>query len=735
MNGLAMNANWLQRCTVALAMVGLLVTLGACGTDAPNDESGVTNEDGVAVDELDEFGKPTLDSTGWEEPAGKSDAIQGRPGLPVGVDNAATAVWEVKNDWTDRDTPAAREAGIAWEENSGLSWDEKFHEWVDSFPKIDRDGHGETFMLQTPHGVELPAPSLECAEVSIFLRVAFASWYNLPYFMEGRDANGNRLYFGHFGVRTKDGRHGNMANFKNAYEDYSHLADAIIAGEQEWPTDSRLAGRKLPGAQDDAQPMIGEDAHTGAYLDQVFLNKRVGYFLMMNLIYFGSINLADSVNTYNITPEATLPGDTLLHRWQRRGIGHVMVVMNVDQMGDDDELQLDVNVASGSMPRRQPLWENSVSSKRQFTSSSAGGGSNVDYNGGLKRWRVATEVNGRWTNVVPPENADVFISASEKSRLAERPDRYDELLTEIAPEDRLDAMVGIVEQQREHLRMYPASCAARNRRKEVFEELYEIADEAGMTRAQVDAQYRELEDYVFAPLIYDQSISCCWNSSTSEMYEIIMDYNIEHLADEDSATCNNPVVFKGRDDGADGFDLFRQYAEDNGEGHLWVDWSADENCPQQNGWVADVEQDHDWTPWCELDSVPGGDSGANGGGSSDAGFHSFSSNETISIPDNDPEGITSTIDVDIEGTVRSVEIDLDITHTYNGDLEITLHKGDASGPVYMGSGPGNDVQLTDHEVGGFSGVDAAGEWELLVVDTMARDVGQLESWSLRLEVQ
>lgn len=89
----------------------------------------------------------------------------------------------------------------------------------------------------------------------------------------------------------------------------------------------------------------------------------------------------------------------------------------------------------------------------------------------------------------------------------------------------------------------------------------------------------------------------------------------------------------------------------------------------------------------------------------------------------------------VEGTVRSVEVDLDVTHTYNGDLEITLHKGDASGPVYMSSGPGNDVQLTDHEVGGFSGVDAAGGWELRVVDTMAQDVGQLESWSLHLEVQ
>ncbi len=719
MNRLIGGIPWLFRRIALSTTMALILSLAACSADEPSEWE---ENDGVAVDGVDEFGKPTLDTTGWEEPAGKADAIQGRPGLPVDVDDSSTAVWEVENDWSDRETDAAREAGMAWPEDSGLSWEEKFHLWVDSLPRIERDGYGETFLLTTPYGVELPAPSLECAEVTIFLRVAFANWYGLPFFMEGRDANGNRLYFGHFGIRTADGRYGNMANFRDAYADYSDLADAIAAGDEEWPTDANLAGRQLPGAQDDAQPMIGDDAHTGAYFDQVFLNKRVGYYLMMNLIYFGSINLADPVNTFNIMPESVQPGDTLLHRWQRTGIGHVMVVMDVDAFGEDDEMQMDANVASGSMPRRQPLWENSASTKGQFTNERAGGPAYVDYNGGIKRWRSAVEVNGQWTNVVPDEFADDYISGFQKDDLAERPERFDDLLTELDPEERLDAMAGIVEQAREHLRMFPASCVARNNRESGFEDLYEVGEELGMTPAEIDERYRELDDYIFAPLVYDQSKTCCWNSSTSEMYQLVVDYNVEQLADAESQTCQKPVVFKGRDDGGDGFERFRQYASDVGKAELWVDWSADENCPQAEDWVEDVEQEHDWTPWCDIA----------GGGEITA--HSFHNDETLAIPDNDPDGVVSTIDVDVEGTVESVVVDLSITHTYNGDLVVNLHKDGVSSEIYNGNGPGEDVLLVDHQVDGFEGVDSSGAWELEVIDTMAIDEGDLEEWSLHLEV-
>lgn len=72
--------------------------------------------------------------------------------------------------------------------------------------------------------------------------------------------------------------------------------------------------------------MIAADAHFGADLDEVHLNKRAGYFTVLALDYLGSMNLADSANTYNIVPDTLRAGDVLVERWQRSGIGHTLVV-------------------------------------------------------------------------------------------------------------------------------------------------------------------------------------------------------------------------------------------------------------------------------------------------------------------------------------------------------------------------------------------------------------------------
>ena len=140
----------------------------------------------------------------------------------------------------------------------------------------------------------------------------------------------------------------------------------------------------------------------GAYLDELHLNKRAAYFTVMALDYLGSMNLADSANTYNLRPDTVRPGDMLIERWQRSGIGHTLVVKEVAVLG---EANLDLTTISGSMPRRQGKRESGVASKGYFTSAYAGGpGENLDgdayarLGGGAKRFRVAKNVNGYWTN-------------------------------------------------------------------------------------------------------------------------------------------------------------------------------------------------------------------------------------------------------------------------------------------------------------------------------------------------
>jgi hypothetical protein len=220
------------------------------------EESGdVGDEFGVLAGEVDEHGKGLLDSD-WQEPAGKADALSGRKGLSTRVDNDSLAVWSIDNQWEDTETEAARKAGMAWGEGSGLTWEQKYRAWIGAMEKTSGESYGETFTLLTPFGKTLPAPALECAEVAMFLRITFASWYNLPFYMEARDRKGNRLYFGHFGIRTAAGRYGSMPRFNRSYKDFSDQSEAFINGEVEWPVDEKLAARKIAGSFDDAQPMI-----------------------------------------------------------------------------------------------------------------------------------------------------------------------------------------------------------------------------------------------------------------------------------------------------------------------------------------------------------------------------------------------------------------------------------------------------------------------------------------------
>jgi hypothetical protein len=605
-----MNMSKLKTCfnaspfAIFALLCAFLLLLAACGEDiAPDDD--LLSQGGA----VDENGKPVLGGTGWSEPSGKDDAIQGRQGLSVAVDGADTAVWEARNAWLDTHTAEAREAGMAWGQNSGLSWEQKYRAWVDSLERTDSEGYGETFVLKTPWGKEIAAPALECAEVAMFMRVAFASWYGLPYFIEGTDRHGNRLYFGHFGIRTADGRWSNMPAFKTRYADHSDKAPAFLNGEIEWPRDDKLASLSIPGSFDDSQSMLerdaqGEKKHAGAYFDEVFLNKRVGYFMRLHLVYFGSVNLADPVNTFNLEPEAIEAGDVLVERWQKTGIGHVLLVMRSRNLGtkevDGEELaQLEAELASGSMPRRQPKWDGAAASKRYFTMDETGGEGYAAFGGGLKRWRQAKNINGRWTNVVPDDTRDAFINSTDHDAIGARPQQFDDLLTELSGEEKLEVILGVIEDKRAHLRSYPASCAARIGREDAFKDLYEVAAELDMTKEDVDRSYRTFEDYVFAELVYDKSKTCCWNSSTSQMYDLAIEYNLNRIEDPETGMCQDIAVFKGRDDGSDGFELFRQYAQSVGQGDAWVTWSADESCPQADV-SADTEAEHAWAPICEV---------------------------------------------------------------------------------------------------------------------------------------
>lgn len=580
----------------------------ACGEATPAGQSASQTDGDSLVDkggDVDKNGKPTLQNTRWRPSGGKADGLRGNPGLPTQVDNSRTAVWEVRNSWSDTDP----KAGMAWSENSGLTWNEKFRAWVDSMERTESESsYGDTFVLTTPYGKKLPAPALECAEAAIFLRVAFAAWYNLPFFMESRDKNGNRLFFGHFGMRTSNGRWDPTPAFRAHYADYSNLANQIKNGEREWPHDSRLDGLGIPSADDDQQPMIGDDARAGAYFDEIFLNKRVGYFLRYQLMYLGSMNLADSANTFNIKAPATTTGDFAVERTGWNGIGHTLIVkerrdLGTQQIDGEQFPKMKLEVASSSMPRRQPKWQSAAGTKRSLTDELWGGKEYAKYGAGVKRWRVPKRIRGRWTNVVPDADKDQYIGSWKHERLGKRIKVFDKILVELNPKQQMEAIAEVIESKRRHLRGQPASCAARIDREKAFDELYKLGEKLDMTKAEVDQKYRKFEDYVFAELVYDKSKTCCWLSANADMYDLIIEYNLNRARDEANEQCRPVKVFKARDDGEDGYAIFREYAKSVGQGDKWLDWSAGESCSQSDV-RSDTEADHNWTPMCEIeDSV------------------------------------------------------------------------------------------------------------------------------------
>ena len=510
---------------------------------------------------------------------GKDDS-EYRKGPLVATNTTRTQVWTARNKWEDRDTAAAVAAGVAWGDNSGLNWDEKYAAWIEGMEWIPSlNGYSMTVNVTTPWGKTIPSPSLECAEMALFLRITFAAWYELPLFFEAV-SSGQRVYFGHFGVRTAYGRFAGTPEFGVAYKDYTTSA----TWRTTWPTDTTLRTRKLHGGEA-TQPMIATGAEFGAYVDALHLNKRAAYFTVLALNYLSSYNVADTANTYNIVPEAVRAGDVLVERWQASGIGHTLIVHDVRDLGGGS---MDITTISGSMPRRQGVRESGESSKYYFTSDYAGGSALLDgtttpyakLGGGAKRWRVTKNVNGYWTNTWMATDEAHWINSTDYARIGARPARFAMLLGAVSPEQQRDGLLAAISDARHHLEQYPASCAARERRERAFGELYNIAGELGMTTAEIDDEYRELADHVLGELDYTKSKTCCWNSSTSAMYEIIMDKaRAEQAAAEAAHTCVEPTVFKSR---SDGYKLWSDHAAALGRGSQWKAWSEDEACSQRN---------------------------------------------------------------------------------------------------------------------------------------------------------
>jgi subtilisin-like proprotein convertase family protein/subtilisin family serine protease len=114
----------------------------------------------------------------------------------------------------------------------------------------------------------------------------------------------------------------------------------------------------------------------------------------------------------------------------------------------------------------------------------------------------------------------------------------------------------------------------------------------------------------------------------------------------------------------------------------------------------------------------------------------------LAIPDNRPAGVRDTIRFTDVAAISSVKVTVDITHTYIGDLRVTLTGPQGTSIVLHEQNGGNaeNIRRTfdpmqTPALSALVGRSLQGDWTLHIQDLAAADVGRLNRWELEIEGQ
>ncbi len=111
----------------------------------------------------------------------------------------------------------------------------------------------------------------------------------------------------------------------------------------------------------------------------------------------------------------------------------------------------------------------------------------------------------------------------------------------------------------------------------------------------------------------------------------------------------------------------------------------------------------------------------------------YSNDNVVDIPDNNAEGITSVINVADDLTVFASDIYVNITHTWIGDLTVTLTSPTGTSTALHSASGGSDDNIdSTFSSSAFNGEVATGDWTLSVADNAAADTGTLNNWALTI---
>jgi subtilisin-like proprotein convertase family protein len=110
------------------------------------------------------------------------------------------------------------------------------------------------------------------------------------------------------------------------------------------------------------------------------------------------------------------------------------------------------------------------------------------------------------------------------------------------------------------------------------------------------------------------------------------------------------------------------------------------------------------------------------------------------IPDYPAEGIERTLKCAATFAIGSLEVEIDISHSYIGDLHVSLvSPAGTVAALHEGTGgPTHDLAktytaATTSGLAALAGEPAAGSWRLRVEDRAAQDQGKLNAWRILIK--
>lgn len=115
-------------------------------------------------------------------------------------------------------------------------------------------------------------------------------------------------------------------------------------------------------------------------------------------------------------------------------------------------------------------------------------------------------------------------------------------------------------------------------------------------------------------------------------------------------------------------------------------------------------------------------------------------NPALAIPDNNATGVTNAMSIVPDFPVASVQVSVNITHTWRGDLIVELRHGATNVRLHNRTGSSADNIIGTYpttltpaaSLSAFNGASSAGTWTLFCSDNAGTDVGTLNQWCLTL---